>query len=507
MLIGCALVVLIARAAPDAPATSDTAVTALYARLAAKGQLLVGAYSRFQWHHPGPLYFYALAPFYAAAGWTLAGLHAGAAVLGLACLLITYAVLMRRASVPLAICACGSLAVLAARAAEATVSPWNPHILVLPMVALIVAAADVVAGNPVLLPAVALLASLAGQAHIGVMPCAMALGATALCRACLGVVRRDAGWGTSLNVTLLALGLAWAFPLYEQAVGQPRGNVTELWQFFVVRPRTGQSLPVAISAVSDMFVGVLRPDFYVARGWPFTESPVAWAEWATLVLLATSILGVAVSVRRHRLFDASLGAILLLTSAVALWSATRIEERIFDHDVFWIAGPGALTVGVALAAISTVVRPGLAGPPGHRGTRFAMALLVTGAIAGVVTELRAVHRRSVDPPADARIARALAADLRGFIEREQINRPLVRIDQDAWGVVAGALLELHKQGIVAAVEEDWVVMFTPMFRPTGREDAFITVAAPAEHLRLADRGVPVVSAHDPIYAHVHDGRF
>ena len=36
----------------------DTALAELYTRHAARGDLLLGPYSRFGWHHPGPLLYY-----------------------------------------------------------------------------------------------------------------------------------------------------------------------------------------------------------------------------------------------------------------------------------------------------------------------------------------------------------------------------------------------------------------------------------------------------------------
>ena len=74
----CAALIALARQAADAPATSDMAVIESYTLLASRAELLLGAYSRFQWHHPGPLYFYLLAPFYALSGEKTAGLDAGA---------------------------------------------------------------------------------------------------------------------------------------------------------------------------------------------------------------------------------------------------------------------------------------------------------------------------------------------------------------------------------------------------------------------------------------------
>ena len=68
----------LARSAPVQYPVSDIAVTELYTRLAGHGELLVGPYSRYSWHHPGPFYFYVLWPFYAVSGGHTAGLSVGA---------------------------------------------------------------------------------------------------------------------------------------------------------------------------------------------------------------------------------------------------------------------------------------------------------------------------------------------------------------------------------------------------------------------------------------------
>jgi hypothetical protein len=495
------VLVLTARRAAEAPTTSDTAVIESYTLMAAHGHLLLGAYSRFQWHHPGPLYFYALAPFYAASGEKTAGLHAGAAALSMASVALIAAVLLRRRPM-LAVIACAALTLYCWRASEAIASPWNPHVPLLPVAALIVVAADVVAGEVWLVPVVALLASLAAQAHIALAPVAATLGAAAFLRGCLGAVRSSnrLAWRRSLAATLLTLAAVWSLPVYEQFVGQPHGNMTELWHFFVRQPRHGQSLSVAVSAWSDMLVGILRRDFYVAHGWPFRESPVRWAEWLSFVELAGVSLFTLRGAIRRAPFDAALGALLLVASGVALWSTTRIADGIFDHDVFWIAGIGVLTLSVAAEFVIASVTGVASVPRPMASVVSSMLVVVSGVLA--TRQLQQVVDRSFDPPPEARIARALADDLTTYLARDTTARPLVRIDQDAWGVTAGALLELQKRGRIVPVEEDWVVMFTPAFRPTGREDRAVIVAAPPEHLRLVDRGVPQISDHQPVYAHV-----
>src|SRR5258706_2457511 len=58
-----ALLAYARQAAPYVP-VGDLALIESYTIDASGGKLLVGAYSRFGWNHPGPAYFYLLAPFY-----------------------------------------------------------------------------------------------------------------------------------------------------------------------------------------------------------------------------------------------------------------------------------------------------------------------------------------------------------------------------------------------------------------------------------------------------------
>jgi hypothetical protein len=248
-----------------------------------------------------------------------------------------------------------------------------------------------------------------------------------------------------------------------------------------------------------MLVGVIRPDFRVARGAAFVESPVRWAEALSIL----QVIGVTAFAARglllRRRFDVALGAVLLAASAVALWSATHIEERIFDHDVYWMVALGILNLAVLAA---------LAASPGRRrevDTRFAAAVAGVLSVVMCVAVARQLENRvraSYTPLPDAQRARAVAGDLAAYFDEHHISRPLVTIDQDAWEVAAGAILDLQKHGTIVSVEDDWVVMFTPVFRRTGREDAVVAVTAPAGHLRLRDRGLTLISAHEPVYAYL-----
>jgi hypothetical protein len=68
-----------------------------------RGALLVGPYSRFGWHHPGPLYFYLLAPWYWMSGLHTAGMQAGAFAINFSAVLLMAWTIATCASAPTAI--------------------------------------------------------------------------------------------------------------------------------------------------------------------------------------------------------------------------------------------------------------------------------------------------------------------------------------------------------------------------------------------------------------------
>ena len=491
-----------ARGAAAAPATSDTAVIELYTRLASEGRLLLGAYSRFQWHHPGPLYFYLLVPFYRLSGETTVGLHAGAAALALASLGTMLAVLHRRRPW-LALLAAVSATVLVWRAAEALASPWNPHVALWPIVALVVLAADVLAGEPTHLPVAALLASVAAQAHVALVPVVGVLSVGPALRALAGVgtPTERVRWRRPLAFTLVVLAIVWCLPVYEQLTALPSGNMTVLWRFFAHRTAEAQPLPVAVSAWSDMVVGLVRPNLYVAHGWPFIESPIPWAEWLSLAVLASLGAGAVRAWLRRDAFAVALQALLLTALSMALWAVTRIDDRIFDHDVFWLVGLGALALPAALDGLGVMNRSLAASVGRGRAVPWIVAVCIVLTVGVALTQVRLAARQSYAPSADATAARAVAADIAAYAARVRSGRLLLRIDQDVWGIAAGAILDLHRRGARVAVEDDWLVMFAPEFRASGNEDTEVSVAAVARHARLSAAGVPTLAEHGDVFVH------
>src|SRR5262245_9076293 len=73
-----ALSVFFRWATGDVYPVGDAAILEIYTLHAVRGFWTLGPYSQFGWNHPGPLYFYLLAPFYVLSGQKTVALHVGA---------------------------------------------------------------------------------------------------------------------------------------------------------------------------------------------------------------------------------------------------------------------------------------------------------------------------------------------------------------------------------------------------------------------------------------------
>lgn len=491
-----ALAVLVARGGHPVTPVADTAVIESYTLYASRAQLLVGPYSRYGWHHPGPLFFYLLTPIYALSGSTTSGLNAGALLINLASIGVVLWVVARWAGGWLTIALAGAMTAFVWRVAPVLVSPWNPHVVVLPVIALAVVAAAAASGAVALLPLGAGLASFVMQTHIGVVPDAIAM--SAVLASAVWVATRDES-GRRLRALVAAAAVVatlWAVPLAEQMSATP-GNMTALWRFFGSQGRGHQTLAASYAAWSDMVTGVARPDFRVGEGSPFRRSrwrparSVAAVESAALLVVSLNAF------RKRRRFEASFAAVVLLALGVAFGAITRIHDVIVDHEVFWISGLGALAAAAIAAAAAAAVT---------RSDAPRRLVVPTVVLAGVVAaaigfgELRSVVRRTFAPD-PARRAAAILGDALDRRVRAVGARPLIRIDQNEWAVAAGAVLHLQRGRLPYAVEDDWLPMFTEHARATGGETVVIAITGRERELLLTSSGAgETIAAADPFYA-------
>src|SRR5207249_2371421 len=200
-----------------------------YTRDAIAGHLLVGPYSQFGFHHPGPLYFYLLAPMNALSANRTAGMSAGAVVIAIASVAALAWFAARWAGSAVSAGVLGAATVLVWRVRDLVISAWNPNVVILPMMSLVVACAALACGDGAALPIVVVLASFIVQTDVALVPvaagvCAVSIGA-AFATKWSTRGSRAGERGTSLNVSAWLLIALWFLPAAEQVSHLP-GNLT-----------------------------------------------------------------------------------------------------------------------------------------------------------------------------------------------------------------------------------------------------------------------------------------
>lgn len=497
-LVAFAIVVL-ARTSPAILTKSDIAVTELYVQLATDGNLLLGPYSRFQWHHPGPLYFWLQVPFYAMSGQRGTGLYAGALAINLASLAVLAWVLLRVNRGVLAVTILAAWFLFAWRDRFTIASPWTGHLPVLATMTFVVLAAAVASGRRWMFPLVVLFGSFIAQTHVALVPLVIVLSLWALAGAIVTEDEDAPRLSPVLQTSAWVLAALWLLPVAEELAHSP-GNLARLWRFFVTGAGSGQPYSTACAAYSYALVGVLRPDLYTPYGghFPFTHLrwgiPVAIAE-----VIALGVVGV-LALRARRRFDASVALTAFVASVVSLWSITRIQGDIVDHEIFWIVPLGALNLGILAAAALR----GIDGRwPRAESTKRAVATVICAALvlgcvgAGFRDFDRSIAFETASRRRDAEI-NATYESIRGYLDSQDIRKPLFHI-QRQWDMAAAVFVRLHRSGRAFAVDDAAVPMFTDVFSAHGDEDAVIAIGGRQRDGQAGDAREVTVLQREPVY--------
>jgi hypothetical protein len=392
----------------------------------------------------------------------------------------------------LAIAVSGASALFAVRAAEMLASQWNPHVLVLPIMAIVVVAAAIAAGRTGLLPVLAALASFIVQTHLGLAPAVVAVSGAATAAVAWRVFRTRSTdspgvWRIVIG-TLGLLLLLWLIPI-AQELSATDGNLARLWTFFGTQSQPDQMWRTSFRTWSDMISALVRWDVEVGWGNRYRPNPGPWGQFLAITQSVVVALIAVKAAREKDAFRGALAVMVLMASLVGLWSITRIDDDLYDHLVFWLAGIGALHLGLIADALVRLV-PRVPRQMSRTPTVAACVLLFGAAAAVGFQELRVVVSRSYRPSSEPLAARRLVAAILPEFASGGINRPLVTIDQPTWGVAAGVLLQLQKRQIPFTVEEGWWFMFGPPARPAGvpSDSSKLIFAGPELRMRMDVEG-------------------
>ena len=458
----------------------DLALISWDVERASRAALLVGPYSRFGWHHPGPLLAYWLAPFWWAAGRHLGGLTVGVAVLSAAACSAGVIAMGRAGGRRAAWLTAALLPLLVWRIGlDLFREPWNPDVALLALVTTGVFGAAVIAGRRWWLPAMALAASLAVQTHLGglVAAAGMVLAATALAA---HQCRHDRRALLGPAVAAIAVGcLCWAVPAYEQASAHG-GNLSRIARFVIhdgaplhgfreVRRTTALMLPLTTSGIGRQ----LSPEVAIPPHAP------RWSnDLIVLALVAVAGCAIGRGIRRSRPLLVGLGSMSAALIVAAVVSVVTTRGALYLYLAFpsvaagimgWLTA-GALTLDIAVD--HAAVRSFFDRPTGRR-IAIASVCSVIAFCAFDAARLPTSIRLHADHVA-AHFARVAAQNLAPLPNG---TRVLVDSSQSRWPIAAAIAQHLQARGLEIAAEPNWDFLYDRSAVPNGREHTRLVVIA------------------------------
>ncbi len=467
----CACVVLLGWLVASTPAAvpfGDVAVIELTTGTALRTPVLLGPYSQYGWHHPGPLQFYLHAPLYLAAGSSSLDLTLAALLvngLALAAMWRGLAAVPRVAAFAIT----AAVSVFVWRAGDLVGSAWNAHVIVIPLVTMTVLCAVGSLGSRMAMVGGVVTASLAMQSSVSVVPYAVVvLGVMGILA--MRAVKRGGASSSAIRAAIGVGVLLWLPPIIKQLTGAP-GNATRIWRFFATADSADRSFSESLFIWSDALTSAWRPEFTLAWG----NAYVPRGSWSLVVLAGLLVIGTAgLAIRTRR--EPGLSRVCALASLGALlawWSVTRIVGPVGAYQVFWIAAIGALLVGCLAAHAVTIVARGPA------AVRYITALLgavilVALAAASIGTVGRATDYAS-NQAAHGATRYVVAVDTARHLVASGARRPRFHFSAVTWSQAAGIVLHAHRSGLDVTVDDPWVAVFGTPFASQGGEDVVLEV--------------------------------
>ncbi len=496
----------------------DLALIDLHTREALRWQQQLGVFDHNGWNHPGPAYFYLLSLSYRVFGDGARAQFIGATALNALAALACVWVVLRRAGPGRALWAAvwvGFLGVLLAAtgpgsltyseaALGALVSPWNPTVVIFPLLLLLVLAAASLARSGLSLLGAWLVGSFVVQTNISCLPVVAVVVAVATVGwavtarrhrrvpAPADPGRRNAGWAIGLTVAgAVALVVMWVPPVVQQLTNRP-GNLTLIARFFTAH-HAAQSWGAALwSLVAVNGMVAVGPSEVMGSFLGGTPAHAGLAVLLTVAVVAVAVAVLVAGVRQRLRFAAGLGLLGLAGLAATLISAERVVGPIYGYLMVWaVAIPIAVLIGVGMLRWERP-RLGSARPfttlPGVRVALGAVAVAVGAVLTVQVASLPALH--TVSDPVVGRLAALVTPglDRRGtvFVGDNGFEDPRCQPQLIPTEEFIGLVNQLDARGYRPRVNSFWQAQFGAGFHSDGHDGRQVELsqwspASPAMH--------------------------
>ncbi|HUR59198.1 MAG TPA: hypothetical protein VM029_15890, partial [Opitutaceae bacterium] len=439
----------------------DSAANALQIERAKQGRELHGNYSRFQFHHPGPAFFYC----YALGEWVLhdvtriapaprnAHVYAGA-LLQLAFYAMAIALVARHARQPLLV---AGLAVAAGTLHLSHVdrvffSIWPPDVLLMPFLCFIAACANVALDDRQTLPVLVIAGGFLVHGHVAQLLFVPTLAAIALGLGWRAGMRRPPLHRASPAGALVLLAI-FLLPLALDLLGGHASNANDIRLHLRYNSETGQTLWQAILCYVAYFAGLPDPSIFnelnAAAYAPLRERGWLLALWLAMLAIAVwrscsprrddETAATATPFLRRLLWFWVGGSVLTVVWAVRQEGGLTSFNSHFNHTLVHIIA------FAFILAVSQWLRP------------LPRQLPALVAVAAVAAFALGVHYQ----PADDRRGDEVAARLPALLQADPkpAAAKLITFPPDEWYEAVTLARALQRVGLTFYVDPEWRFMF------------------------------------------------
>ena len=526
----------------------DLALIDLHTREALRWQQQLGVFDHNGWNHPGPAYFYLLSIAYRLFGSGARAQFVGATAINALSAVACVWVVHRRAGPCRALWAAVWVAVLGVLLAAtgpgaftyseadlgALVSPWNPTVVIFPLLLLLLLGAASLARSGLSLLGAWLVGSFIVQTNISCLPLVAVVLVVATAGWAVTVWRdrqsttaneppsdtRRRGTSQALVVAgAVALVVMWIPPVVQQFTNHP-GNLTLIERFFATNHTTASWGPAlwSLVAVNGILVGGTSEVMHSYLGG--SPAHAALAVLVTLAVVALAAGVAAVGVRQRVRFAAGIGALGLAGLLATVLSADRVVGLIYGYLLVWaVAVPIAILIGVGMVGWP---RPRLTSGRSFTTSPAPRIILIGVAVAvGTVLTVRVATLpalQTVSDPVVGQLAALVTPELdahgtvfvgdNGF-ESRSCAPQLIPTEE-----FIGLVNQLDEHGYHPKVNAFWQAQFGPGYQSDGHEPTQVELSQwtstspelPGYRGRIGEIAVTVSSTADALPASPCDGK-
>jgi len=345
-----------------------------------------------QGSHPGPLSFWALAPFYKLFGSSAWAMQAATACLNALALGLSLVLARRRGGVRLLLGVAAVLAVLTYFFGPSVLTQaWNPYLPMMWFIVFALGAWSVLCDDIAMLPVTAFAAYFCLQTRISYLALVGVLSAVVLAWVVWSLWKRPGALGPHpWRWVLVAAGVAvatWIPPVWQE-LNSSEGNLTLLWRHFTNPPETA----IGVRRGLDVFLVHLNPARLV---WP--RDGVSGAVWPGVLLVVAWAASAVVAVRARARALIALDVVLAVALLLGLFSVASIFGFVWYYLMRWAWSINGLLIFATVWGIGILARDRLDRSRG-RTSRVDVPSIVCAVIALVYLTGFAIDASTVEPP-------------------------------------------------------------------------------------------------------------